>query len=316
MEGTILIIFYGVVSLFLVIGGVFAIWAGQNLFRQGVGLKKEGSALEAENSLFKIKVTASTVGGTLMLTAWLWGYFAMNNLPEFEDKNRGITISALNNKGVSFAELAAADIQPEELTTATGDLSSFEERLSAGRLAIVNEKERILNLEQTAASATALEDEISRLKNELLNIQNQTPDPIDVTYYGTEIEKLKQQIEQLENENFRLKSGPKDACGEILFRYDRDNICEPIKQKIKEKLTSIIEQNPDSIEVNGYTDPAGTEVYNLELGEKRANSVADLLKELGMSEDKVSVTSYGEEFSSELSEENHWQMRKVIIKVK
>ena len=68
--------------------------------------------------------------------------------------------------------------------------------------------------------------------------------------------------------------------------------------------------------MNGYTDPVGSETYNLDLGQRRADSVAGLLVDLGMPRDKISVTSFGERFSEDLGEEDHWRMRKVIIKVK
>ncbi|MDZ7810956.1 MAG: peptidoglycan-associated lipoprotein Pal [Arhodomonas sp.] len=50
-----------------------------------------------------------------------------------------------------------------------------------------------------------------------------------------------------------------------------------------------------SVIIEGHTDERGSREYNLALGERRAQSVADVLTLNGAAGDQVSVVSYGEE---------------------
>jgi peptidoglycan-associated lipoprotein len=49
------------------------------------------------------------------------------------------------------------------------------------------------------------------------------------------------------------------------------------------------------VEVEGHCDERGTAEYNLALGAKRAKSARDYLVSLGVSPDRLSTISYGEE---------------------
>ena len=58
-----------------------------------------------------------------------------------------------------------------------------------------------------------------------------------------------------------------------------------------------IKSRPDeaSVKVEGHADERGTEEYNLNLGQKRANAVKKYLKSLGVSASKIKTVSKGEE---------------------
>lgn len=47
--------------------------------------------------------------------------------------------------------------------------------------------------------------------------------------------------------------------------------------------------------IEGHTDPRGSREYNVALGERRANAVAELMKSKGVSAHQVRVVSYGAE---------------------
>jgi outer membrane protein OmpA-like peptidoglycan-associated protein len=48
------------------------------------------------------------------------------------------------------------------------------------------------------------------------------------------------------------------------------------------------------IEINGHTDNIGSDQYNLNLSEKRANSVTDYLVENGIANQRLVAKGYGE----------------------
>ena len=77
---------------------------------------------------------------------------------------------------------------------------------------------------------------------------------------------------------------------------------------------------PDAqVTVEGFTDPAGEEAYNLWLGEQRANAVATYLVEsTAIAEDRVKVVSYGEDTRRLVSDgwgpgASGWENRRVVL---
>ena len=50
-----------------------------------------------------------------------------------------------------------------------------------------------------------------------------------------------------------------------------------------------------TLTVEGHCDERGTREYNLALGERRANSIANYLTALGLDKARVSTISYGKE---------------------
>jgi outer membrane protein OmpA-like peptidoglycan-associated protein len=70
-----------------------------------------------------------------------------------------------------------------------------------------------------------------------------------------------------------------------------------------------------SIEVIGHTDPRGSERYNEQLGQSRADSVAAYLAGQGVSQYKVSTTSRGEEDATGTEPEGWARDRRVDIRL-
>ena len=68
--------------------------------------------------------------------------------------------------------------------------------------------------------------------------------------------------------------------------------------------------------VEGHADERGTREYNLALGQRRAESVADYLESRGVNRSRLVIKSYGEEMPAiSSSNENAWSKnRRVEIK--
>ncbi len=82
---------------------------------------------------------------------------------------------------------------------------------------------------------------------------------------------------------------------EIFFEFDRSNVRSeylPIIQAHAEYLQA----NPSArMLLEGHADERGSREYNLGLGERRGNSVRDLMLANGASSSQIEVVSYGEE---------------------
>ena len=101
----------------------------------------------------------------------------------------------------------------------------------------------------------------------------------------------------------------------VYFSYDNYNINSTGSEKIK-SLASIVKENGLNVRVEGHCDERGTREYNLALGEKRANAIAELLIINGVSSSNITTVSYGEEKpASRGSNEKSWSKnRRVLIK--
>jgi len=81
----------------------------------------------------------------------------------------------------------------------------------------------------------------------------------------------------------------------IFFDFDKYDI-RPADTEILKGNSALLKKIPNiKIQIEGHCDERGTNEYNLALGERRANSTKKYLTSLGITADRVSTISYGEE---------------------
>ncbi|WP_223788112.1 peptidoglycan-associated lipoprotein Pal [Marinicella meishanensis] len=101
----------------------------------------------------------------------------------------------------------------------------------------------------------------------------------------------------------------------VYFDYDMATI----RSEFREMLAlhgQYLSENPSArMTLEGHADERGSREYNLALGEKRGNAVANLLRAGGASADQITVVSYGEERPEAMcSDESCWsQNRRAVI---
>jgi peptidoglycan-associated lipoprotein len=83
----------------------------------------------------------------------------------------------------------------------------------------------------------------------------------------------------------------------IYFSYDSANLEPSARDAIAKNANCIRERSMGGVKVTGYTDPRGTEEYNLALGDRRARSVEQYMGSLGVEKGKLSTASMGEEMA-------------------
>lgn len=103
-----------------------------------------------------------------------------------------------------------------------------------------------------------------------------------------------------------LNSGDANAMGDsdsgkamgmqtVYFKYDSFEIDSSGKEALNTNI-EILKANPTlKIQIEGHCDQRGGIQYNIALGEKRANTVRDVIKKAGISGDRVATISYGKE---------------------
>jgi peptidoglycan-associated lipoprotein len=87
-------------------------------------------------------------------------------------------------------------------------------------------------------------------------------------------------------------SGP---LHDIHFNYDSFELDEAARQILQDDA-EWLKDHPDArVEIEGHCDNRGTVEYNLALGAKRAAAAKSYLIALGISRDRLTTISYGEE---------------------
>lgn len=81
----------------------------------------------------------------------------------------------------------------------------------------------------------------------------------------------------------------------VHFDYDRYFVRETDKEVLKRNARWLKQNSGVNVVIEGHADERGENEYNLALGEKRAMSVKNYLKSLGVSARRLSTISYGEE---------------------
>ncbi|ALG67402.1 peptidoglycan-associated lipoprotein Pal [Beggiatoa leptomitoformis] len=99
----------------------------------------------------------------------------------------------------------------------------------------------------------------------------------------------------------------------VFFDYDRSDI-RPEGRNLLEEHARFLSANPTmTIRLEGHADERGSREYNLALGERRAESVKRMMTILGISADRLTTLSYGEERPLDLGNgESSWQRNRRV----
>jgi peptidoglycan-associated lipoprotein len=99
------------------------------------------------------------------------------------------------------------------------------------------------------------------------------------------------------------------------FGYDGFDVSDEDTLSIYAHAKRLLNGKRAHVRVEGHTDERGSREYNVALGERRANAVANILMLKGVPQDQISVVSYGKEKPAVAGHsESSWsQNRRVVI---
>lgn len=90
----------------------------------------------------------------------------------------------------------------------------------------------------------------------------------------------------------QLETGP---LSDIHFGYDSFELTDQARQTLQGHASWLRNNQQGRVEIEGHCDDRGTVEYNLALGAKRAAMAKSYLVSLGVSADRITTISYGEE---------------------
>ena len=80
----------------------------------------------------------------------------------------------------------------------------------------------------------------------------------------------------------------------VFFSYDQAAILNEARAALDANAACLKQKGQGTL-IAGHADERGSSEYNLALGERRASSVRDYLRRLGVEDAKLRTISYGEE---------------------
>ncbi|MDX1568144.1 MAG: OmpA family protein [Longimicrobiales bacterium] len=133
--------------------------------------------------------------------------------------------------------------------------------------------------QENAQAISDVESDVSQLQNRVSSLESDLQDLQEE--FNTTVERLETSLRF---------STP------IHFAYDEAEIRQQ-DHTFLDRFAAVAETYyPDAtVTVEGFTDPAGSDAYNMQLGQRRADAVRTYLTEqAGLSADRVRAVSYGE----------------------
>ena len=123
-------------------------------------------------------------------------------------------------------------------------------------------------------------------------------------------------VEVSTSETFETKTTAVSTSATVYFDYDKYNLTSRSIQTLRGVISAMNDNESLMLVVEGHADERGTREYNLALGQRRAESVADYLESRGINRSRLVIKSYGEESPAvSASNERAWaRNRRVEIK--
>jgi outer membrane protein OmpA-like peptidoglycan-associated protein len=120
-----------------------------------------------------------------------------------------------------------------------------------------------------------------------------------------------QDISVTNNGNYLVVNMPQD----VLFATDSANLRADLTRDIKAVASNLLRYPNSTIEVVGHTDNSGSAAYNQDLSQRRAVSVANILRESGVPNGRITAFGRGEDspVASNLTPDGRAQNRRVEI---
>lgn len=90
-------------------------------------------------------------------------------------------------------------------------------------------------------------------------------------------------------------SAGSNVLASYFFEYDKNDVAASDMSSVQKQANQVANHGGAVIRIEGNTDERGSREYNNALGWRRANAVAELMKQYGASPNQLKVMSYGSE---------------------
>ncbi|AEB28191.1 OmpA family protein [Francisella hispaniensis] len=153
-------------------------------------------------------------------------------------------------------------------------------------------KKRIMNLAvigsmlMLASCSSTRPDNSDLIKDKYAGVDSSQALEMSSQIYGSD-KMSSDQVEQMKKELMNIN------CRSVYFGFDSYNITDDAKECLDKTADYLIAHPDQPIKLSGNTDPRGSEKYNFNLGQKRAEAVYNYLLGKNVNKDQICVVSYG-----------------------
>ena len=174
--------------------------------------------------------------------------------------------------------------------------------------------ERRVEIARASAQQKLAEAEIQRLSESRENVIISARSR-EAQENAARVRQLQQQLAELQAR--QTERGLVLTLGDALFETGKAEL-KPGAQRNLDTLASFLKDNPHrDVLIEGYTDNRGSEAYDLELSQRRAEAVRDLLVHDGIGPERMIARGYGKSYpvATNNNEAGRQQNRRVEIVV-
>jgi outer membrane protein OmpA-like peptidoglycan-associated protein len=207
------------------------------------------------------------------------------------DAARAAVQSAEADPNVS--KYAALDLQAAKTDLAQADAAAMK-RDEAGIDQPAYMATQTAHLAQLKATAKAEDARVAEGQTER--------DRIQLAARTKEVTNATQKAAALQAEVDALKAQPTDrglvlTLGDVLFDTGRAEL-SPGAARNLDQLVQFLEAHPERrVEIDGYTDSVGSDSFNLDLSQRRADAVKSILVSRGIDPARIVTHGYGKDYS-------------------
>lgn len=184
--------------------------------------------------------------------------------------------ASLDHKDAEIAQPAYMATQTARIAQARGSAKADDARVAAGQA----ERDQI----QLAARNREVQNANSQVENAKLQ----------TSQANEQSARLQAEVDQL-----KAKPTPRGlvlTLGDVLFDTGKAELNPGAARKL-DQLAQFLNEHPERrVQIDGFTDSVGTDSYNQELSQRRADAVKSALLARGIDSSRIGTQGYGKEF--------------------
>lgn len=185
------------------------------------------------------------------------------------------------------AEIAANAARARQLDASIQQAGSEADRIRLQARALEADQAR-LRAQQAQAQALSAEQRAAQQQAAAQAAQAQAAAAQD------RVRALEAQLRDMEAR--QTERGLLVTLGDVLFAFNKAELTAQAAPRL-DKLASFLQQFPDRrLLIEGYTDSVGSDSYNQDLSDRRAQSVRDALVQRGVNSNRITVRGYGKAY--------------------
>lgn len=234
--------------------------------------------------------------------AYLSGKKSQIALTITEEKVREKEIEALNKEKTEILlQKREQELRLAKKETGQARAMALSEAEKAERARMESEA-RAREAEQARLLASAESAEKERANREAARkAQEAEQARMQAEARAREAERAKAEVDELLNQLSDLKAKQTErgivlTMGDVLFAFDKATLSPEAFRNV-DKLVDFLQKHPNrSVLIEGHTDSVGSDEYNLNLSEKRADAVKNALVSKGVGEERITPKGYGKKY--------------------